>query len=158
MVLEKIPRPKVIGGITVKVATGCGNMYVQMGWYKGKLFEIFATLGKGGGCAMCFSESLTRSITAGLRCGMDPEEYVKQLRETRCPTPHPFPKEEAVWSCPDAIAKVIKEYGTLKIDDIISLIVDHNPVESMTADEEEAQEHVKVIAELSKARDEVDKL
>ncbi|MCJ7760871.1 TSCPD domain-containing protein, partial [Candidatus Bathyarchaeota archaeon] len=107
--IAKIPRPRVLGGITVKKMTGCGNMYVQMNWYHGRLFEVFATIGHSGGCAMSFTEALTRSITAGLRqeTPVPVEEYIDQLHDIRCLNPFPFPKEEATLSCPDAIAKAL---------------------------------------------------
>ena len=102
-----VKRPPVLGGITVKVVTGCGNMYIQLNWLGDRLFEVFATLGKGGGCAVCQSEALTRSITLGLKCGIPVSEYVRSARGIRCPTPVPFPKDQAVLSCPDAIAKTL---------------------------------------------------
>jgi ribonucleoside-diphosphate reductase alpha chain len=83
----KLPRPKVLVGITVKVATGCGNMYVQMNWHQGHVFEVFATLGHSGNCASSYSEGLTRCVTLGLRSGIPHEEFFKELRGIRCPTP-----------------------------------------------------------------------
>jgi ribonucleoside-diphosphate reductase alpha chain len=120
--LDKPSRPPVLGGITVKVVTGCGNMYVQLNWYQGRLFEIFATLGHGGGCATCEMEALTRSITLGLKSGIPVDDYIHQLRGIRCPTPMPFPKENAVWSCPDAIAKTLSEYGRLDVGAVVKLL------------------------------------
>lgn len=120
--MGKLSRPPVLGGITVKVITGCGNMYVQLNWYQGRLFEIFATLGHGGGCATCEMEALTRSITLGLKKGIPVTDYIHQLRGIRCPTPMPFPKEKAVFSCPDAIAKTLSEYGSLEVDAVINLL------------------------------------
>ncbi len=120
--VSRASRPPVLGGITVKVVTGCGNMYVQLNWYQGRLFEVFATLGHGGGCATCEMEALTRSITLGLKQGLPVDDYVHQLRGIRCPTPMPFPKESAVFSCPDAIAKTLSEYGSLDIEAVISLL------------------------------------
>lgn len=119
---DKPSRPPVLAGITVKVVTGCGNMYVQLNWYQGKLFEVFATLGHGGGCATCEMEALTRSITLGLKSGISVADYVHQFRGIRCPTPRPFPKESAVLSCPDAIAKTLSEYGSLDVEDVIGLL------------------------------------
>ena len=119
---DKPSRPPVLGGITVKVITGCGNMYIQLNWYQGRLFEIFATLGHGGGCATCEMEALTRSITLGLKKGIPVVDYIRQLRGIRCPTPVPFPKEDAVFSCPDAIAKTLAKYGSLDVDVIIGLL------------------------------------
>jgi len=120
--MDKPSRPPVLGGITVKVITGCGNMYVQLNWYQGRLFEVFATLGHGGGCAACEMEALTRSITLGLKNGVPMTEYIHQLRGIRCPSPLPFPKESAVFSCPDAIAKTLSEYGSLDVPAVISLL------------------------------------
>lgn len=138
--MDKAPRPKIVGGINVKVVTGCGNMYVQMGWCDGKLFEVFATLGRAGGCAMCFNESLTRAITTGLRCGVQVAEYVKQLRGARCPTPMPFPREDSVMSCPDAIGKILEAYGSLTTDSMIKLIQELNSLSNRQPEEEEASE------------------
>ena len=121
-VMGKPSRSTVLGGITVKVVTGCGNMYVQLNWYQGRLFEVFATLGHGGGCATCEMEALTRSITLGLKRGTPVAEYIHQLRGIRCPTPVPFPKDKAVSSCPDAIALTLSEYGSLDIEAVINLL------------------------------------
>lgn len=124
--LVKPSRPRLVGGITVRAITGCGKMYVQLNWLDGRLFEVFATLGKGGGCAICQSEALTRSITVGLKCGVPVDEYVRQVRGIRCPTPLMFPKEEQALSCPDALSHVLEEYGSLSIDDVVKLLLGTN--------------------------------
>ena len=124
--MDKPSRPSVLGGLSVKVVTGCGNMYVQLNWYQGRLFEVFATLGKGGGCNVCQSEGLTRGITVGLKFGVPVSEYVRQLRWIRCPSPMPFPKEAAVESCPDAIARTLEEYGGLSMDRVVELLLGAN--------------------------------
>ncbi len=109
--MEKQPRPKTLAGKSVKVKTGCGNLYITLNRGGDKLFEVFATLGRAGGCANAQNEALTRMITLSLRCGVPKEEIIKQLEGIQCPNPTMFPKEERVLSCPDAIAKVIKEEG-----------------------------------------------
>lgn len=124
MIIKKAPRPRIIPGIIIKVPTSCGNMYVQMGFLNDKLFEIFATLGRAGGCAMAYGEGLTRSITLGLRCRVPVAEYIDQLRTIRCPSPMPFPKEDAVMSCPDAIATTLIRYGTLSSKDLVKIVED----------------------------------
>jgi ribonucleoside-diphosphate reductase alpha chain len=151
----KAPRPRIIGGITVKVTTGCGNMYVQMNWCGGKLFEVFATLGRSGGCAMSQIEALTRSITTGLRCNVLPDEYEDQLRGIGCPNQVPFPKESAVSSCSDAIAKTLAEFGNRSVEDIIDLIRKSNePGDQVPVDEEKkAMEEIK---KLKTAREEAE--
>lgn len=103
----KQPRPKILRGHTERISTGCGNMYVQLCSKDGELFEVFASLGKSGGCATCNTEALTRSITMGLRCGVDPNEYVRQLRHIACPRPIVGGGQEVV-SCPDGIAQAIE--------------------------------------------------
>ncbi len=125
-VLVKLDRPRVLGGLTIKVSTGCGNMYIQLNWYKGKLLETFATHGHGGGCAACEMEALTKSITLGLKCGIPVVYYIDQLKGISCPSLMPFPKEDAVSSCPDAIAKTLEQYGTLPVNEIVRIILDMN--------------------------------
>lgn len=153
--MEKATRPRIVGGINIKVVTGCGNMYVQLGWSGGRLFEVFATLGRAGGCATCFNESLTRAITTGLRCGVQPYEYIKQLKGVRCPEPRPFPKKTSVMSCPDAIGKIIEEFGSLTADDMIKLVQSLNVQPDDSLDNEEEKE---VAERVEKLREERQKL
>lgn len=154
--MDKLTRPKVVGSINVKVVTGCGNMYVQMGWWNGALHEVFATLGRGGGCAMGFNEALTRSMTTGLRRGVPASDYVKQLKGVRCPVPLPFPKEDSVMSCPDAMAKVLEEYGSLTTDGMIKLVQELNAQPGDQSEEDEAEEAAKHIGMLQKEREKLE--
>lgn len=110
MTVEKLPRPRTLSGRTVRVATGCGNMYVILNRLDGRLFEVFAQLGKSGGCARSQSEALTRSITLGLRCGVPLEAYIKQLDGIACPMPA-HEDGECNQSCADALVRVLREYG-----------------------------------------------
>ena len=107
--MVKKERPRALEGKTVKIGTGCGNLYVTLNRNGEGLFEVFATLGRSGGCANCQNEALTRAITVGLRCGIPKEEYIRELEGIQCPNPVPFPQENRVMSCPDAIAKVLRE-------------------------------------------------
>lgn len=150
--VSKAPRPKVIGGLTVKVMTGCGPLYVQMNWCNGKLFEVFATLGKTGGCAISQSEALTRSVTMGLRHGVPLAEYIRQFSNIRCPSPHPFPKDEAVWSCADALAKTLAKYGTMSVEEVVELIKQTNSTEALGEEDEQAQAQRR-IAQLAEERE-----
>ncbi len=114
------PRPRVLAGLAVEVITGCGAMYVTLTWQHERLFEIFAILGRSGDCAMAQTGALTRSVSIGLRAGVAADEFAKRLRGIRCPNPHPFPKEEQTWSCPDALAKVLVEFGMLSWEQALS--------------------------------------
>ena len=106
----KKSRPKELPGETWKAITGCGNLYVTMNWSEGKLFEVFASLGKSGGCSKCQCEALTRSISLGLRCEVPIEEYIKQLKGISCPSPV-FTDGGKSLSCIDSIAKLLEEHG-----------------------------------------------
>ena len=162
---DKSQRPRALGGLTIKAPTGCGNMYVQLNWKDGRPFEVFATLGRGGGCSMSLSEALTRSMTSGLRFSTPITEYIDQLKGIRCPSPHPFPKEEESWSCPDALARVLKDYGLLSVSQVVEIIMSTNGLVNLdntsarpkacTPEEEkiELANSIERLEELKRARD-----
>jgi ribonucleoside-diphosphate reductase alpha chain len=141
----KHSRPRVLPGVSVRVVTGCGNMYVHLNWHEGKLFEIFATLGHSGGCAASQSEALTRAVTLGLRCGVDSAEYVKNLIEIQCPSPIMFPMESRVLSCSDAVGKAVREFHSWGTSELVAFIGRDNIVER-------SEEEIKVVLE-KQARD-----
>jgi ribonucleoside-diphosphate reductase alpha chain len=107
-------RPKELQGKTYKMDTGCGKIYVTVNEHNGKPFEVFAKLGKAGGCSACQTEGLTRCISIGLRSGVELEEYQRTLDGIHCSSAT-FSEGEQIMSCPDAIAKVLKTY--LRKDD-----------------------------------------
>ena len=102
-------RPKVLSGETHKITTGCGSLYISCNFHDDKVFEVFAKLGKAGGCSACTTEALTRVISVGLRAGVDLNEYVHTLENIGCISPT-FSDGEKINSCPDAIAKVLKQF------------------------------------------------
>jgi len=111
MALAKKERPKVLEGPTEEVTTGCGHLYVRLGYDKeGNLLEILATLGKAGGCAYCQLEALSRAISLGLKFGVPVREYIKQLIEIECPSKVMWPEDNRVLSCADGMAKVLERY------------------------------------------------
>ncbi|HHH78090.1 MAG TPA: vitamin B12-dependent ribonucleotide reductase [Thermoplasmatales archaeon] len=103
------PRPVVVRGVTRKVSTGCGNLYVTMNEDEDGLFEVFARLGKAGGCADAQLEAIGRLISLCLRSGVKTEEIVKQLKAIRCPSPL-LARGGPILSCPDAVAKALEEH------------------------------------------------
>lgn len=107
MELGKRPRPDTIDSKTYRIETGCGHLYVIIGWDDVGLFEVFAFLGKSGGCAHAEAEGLTRAISRGLRYGVPPEEFIKQMEGIQCPNPVFFPKGKEVLSCPAGIGMAI---------------------------------------------------
>ena len=102
-------RPKITRGITERVNTGCGNMYVTINFDDQGVCEAFATLGKAGGCAAAQLEATSRLISNALRCGLDLGAIVKNLRGIRCPSIS-WEQGKAVMSCADAIAGVLEKY------------------------------------------------
>ena|SRR3990167_1963101 len=113
--LVKKRRPRQTTGTTYRIEVGCGHLYIITGHNKdGELIEIFAKLGKSGGCAMSQMEGITRSVSLGLKYGIPIEEFVDQLEFIQCPSPSLSPNDELesmeeVKSCSDAIAKVLKK-------------------------------------------------
>lgn len=109
--IEKIERPKVVKTNVERVPTGCGNLYIRVGYLDGrKPIEIIATLGKTGGCSRAQNEALTRSITLGLKYGIPVKEFVEELENIECPGRYMWPKSDRVLSCADGIAKVLRGY------------------------------------------------
>ena len=112
-VLKPRERPKIIKGVTGRVNTGCGALYVTINADRFGPFEMFANLGKGGGCAAAQIEALARQASLAMRSGVDPWQIVKQLKGIRCPNPTNAPlgmADESVLSCPDGMAKALERY------------------------------------------------
>ncbi|HOP63992.1 MAG TPA: vitamin B12-dependent ribonucleotide reductase [Spirochaetota bacterium] len=104
------PRHDVTWGATRKMNTGCGSLYVTINEDEQGIFEVFAAMGKGGGCASSQTEAIGRLISLALRSGIKKEQIVKQLKGVRCPN-QAWEKGGRIYSCADAIAKAIERYS-----------------------------------------------
>jgi ribonucleoside-diphosphate reductase alpha chain len=102
-------RARVMWGTTRKMKTGCGDLYVTINEDEDGLFEVFAQMGKAGGCSASQNETTGRLISLALRSGLDINSIIKQLSGIRCPSPI-FDHGTQVLSCSDAISKALKEY------------------------------------------------
>jgi len=102
-------RSKVTSGVTERVTTGCGYIYVTVNSDEQGICEVFSTLGKAGGCASAQLEATCRLISTALRSGVDVDKVVKQLRGIRCPS-IAWEEGKSILSCADAIASVLEKH------------------------------------------------
>ena len=105
------PRQRKTDGQTIKFRMGCGTLFVAVNQDDNGLCEVFANLGKAGGCP-AQSEATCRVVSAALRCGVKPEVMIEQLRNIRCLSTIARRKDNKdidVLSCPDAIARAMSE-------------------------------------------------
>jgi ribonucleoside-diphosphate reductase alpha chain len=102
-------RVKITTGITERVTTGCGYIYVTVNSDERGICEVFSTLGKAGGCASAQLEATCRLISLALRSGIDVASVVRQLRGIRCPS-IAWEEGKSILSCADAIASVLEKH------------------------------------------------
>jgi ribonucleoside-diphosphate reductase alpha chain len=111
---KKRKTPQIADGTRIRKDTGCGMLYVHI--YKdldGKEIEVFADLGKAGGCPSAFTEGLGRLSSLALKHGATMQEIRDELIEIKCT------KEKGlgpgyIASCLDGVGKAIHDYIMLR--------------------------------------------
>jgi len=107
---KKRPRPDVLYGVTQRIDTGYGKVYVNINEdEQGRPFELFANIGNSGGFTASFTEALAKTISTALRSGVDPEEIAGELKGIRSPKVA-WDKGEQINSIPDAIGTALHRY------------------------------------------------
>ena len=102
-------RPRTLSGVTKKLQTGHGPLYVSMNDDEFGPRECFVVLGKPGGTAAAFSDALGRMISLAMTHGAQPAEVVNQLRGIQDGHPMGF-GPNAILSVPDGVAKAMGEH------------------------------------------------
>ncbi len=100
-------RPQLLSGETQRMDTGCGKLFVIMNDDELGAREVFANMGKAGGCASSNTEALGRLISLALKKGASAAEIVEQLKGIRCHVPYGL-GANATLSCADAIGKALE--------------------------------------------------
>ena len=109
--MQPAERPTALMGRTECVETARGRLYITLNYTStGRLFEVFIAHGKAGGNDAAMAEALSRLITINLRCGVDPYEVAKTMRNI---SDSPFyTRGVQVLSVPDAVAQMIEKHAT----------------------------------------------
>lgn len=102
-------RPQTLFGVTKKLTTGHGPLYVTLNDDECGPRECFIVLGKPGGTAAAFSDALGRMISLAEQHGATPAEVIRQLGGIQ--DGHPAGVGPgATLSVPDGVAKAMAEH------------------------------------------------
>ncbi|MDG1847493.1 MAG: TSCPD domain-containing protein, partial [Candidatus Marinimicrobia bacterium] len=102
-------RPTQTAGLTRRIKTGEGTLYITINEDEKGLCEVFTTIGKAGGNAAAQSEAISRLISLALRSGVNPQSIVRQLKGISGPNPT-WEDGRLILSTPDAIGKALDDY------------------------------------------------
>ncbi|MCL6477852.1 MAG: adenosylcobalamin-dependent ribonucleoside-diphosphate reductase [Peptococcaceae bacterium] len=111
---EILPRPVCARGMTHRLDTGCGKIYLTVNHSdSGEILETFITTGSDGGCQV-YTEATSRMISLAIRGGIPVEEIIGQLISTHACPSYMMAKGKGKKlspgkSCASAIAKKLEE-------------------------------------------------
>jgi len=144
---QKRSRPDVLHGVTQRIDTGYGKLYVNINEDEnGRPFELFANIGNSGGFTASFTEALAKTISTALRSGVDPDEIADELQGIRSPKVA-WDKGEQIQSIPDAIGTAMRRY----LDDDIERAYPQQ--QNLTELEDEVEEGEAEVATESRSTD-----
>jgi len=122
---EIVPRDRqsITRGITEKIVTSDGTLYLTINWDDEGLCEVFTNIGKHGSDVAAWSEAVGRLISLCLRSGVSAKHLVDQLIGI---TSHPIWQNGIqILSVPDAIGKVLARY--LKGEEELPFTIEEGP-------------------------------
>jgi len=115
---EILPRPTSAHGLTHRLDTGCGKIYLTVNYHtdSGKILETFITTGSDGGC-LVYTEATSRLISLAIRGGIGVDEIIEQLTGTHSCSSYMLAKGKGKKlspgkSCASAIARKLAEIKT----------------------------------------------
>ncbi|URA10329.1 adenosylcobalamin-dependent ribonucleoside-diphosphate reductase [Thermospira aquatica] len=104
-------RPKTLPAEIIKTKTGSGTLYTSIGLdERGWPIEIFINISKHGSEVSAFSEALGRVISIALQNGVSPLDLADTLIGITGDS-ITWDNGKVIKSVPDAIGKILKEYG-----------------------------------------------
>ena len=110
-------RPEITTGVTQRIETGCGHLYVTINSDEKGPCEVFIQMGKVGGCASAQLEAIARLTSLSLRSNIKLESIIRQLRGIRCPSPM-WHKGKIITSCADGVAQSLENFLQLDIETV----------------------------------------
>lgn len=102
-------RPSETRGVTKRIRTGSGTLYITINEDNQGLCEVFTNIGKAGSQAQEESEAISRLISLALRSNINVRDIIKQLKGIGGPSPV-WENGTQILSTPDAIAKALEWY------------------------------------------------
>jgi ribonucleoside-diphosphate reductase alpha chain len=102
-------RPEITHGITQRLETGCGHMYVTINSDDQGACEVFVQMGKVGGCASAQLEAIARLSSLALRSNIKIDSIIRQIKGIRCQSPM-WHKGKMITSCADAVGQALDSF------------------------------------------------
>ncbi len=97
-------------GFTRRVKMACGYVYITINHdLEGRPAEIFARLGKAGGCQCALLQGIARTLSILAQESPEAlERALASLKGIECPGAQPGERGKVFLSCLDAISKLMK--------------------------------------------------